>query len=56
MGKNVKEYVKILSREIKPMDRIRDILELSGPLVCVYHNSRRGKFVSHSPGNSEIKQ
>ena len=40
MEKNVKEYVKIPTRKIKRTDRIRDILELPGPLVCVYHNSR----------------
>ena len=45
MEKNVKEYVKISSRKIKRTDRIRDILESAGSLVCVYHDSR-GKNLS----------
>ena len=40
MKQNVKEYVKITSRKIKLMDKIRDIVESPGPLVCVYHNKR----------------
>ena len=40
MEKNVKEYAKISSRKIKRTDRIRDILESPGALVCMYHNSR----------------
>ena len=40
MEKNVKEYVRISSRKIKRTDRICDIFELPGPLVCVCHNSR----------------
>ena len=45
MEENVKEYVKISSRKIKRTNRIQDILESVGPLVCVYHNSR-GKNLS----------
>ena len=45
MEENVKEYVKISSRKIKRTNRIQDILESVGPLVCVYHDSR-GKNLS----------
>ena len=54
MEKSIIEYVEIPSRKIKRINDIRDISESTSPLICVSQQSRE-KFISHAPGNSEIK-